>query len=140
MGSLRVLALVGAASVLGTPAAQAADLLPPIIQRPAPPIYEDFASGWYLRGDIGMSNQRVDSLFNALYLTPGVSVTNLAKSFDSAPIFGIGIGYRYNSWLRFDVTGEYRGKSTFRGLDVYTPEPASGTGVGVDDYYADKHE
>jgi opacity protein-like surface antigen len=139
MGSLRVLALVGAAAALTTPAAQAADL-PPIIQRPAPPVYEDFASGWYLRGDIGMSNQRVGSLFNALYLTPGTTVTNLAKSFDSAPIFGLGVGYRYNSWLRFDVTGEYRGKAAFRGLDTYTPEPASGTGIGVDDYYGSKHE
>ncbi|HET9903980.1 MAG TPA: outer membrane beta-barrel protein [Xanthobacteraceae bacterium] len=138
--SVRRLALVGAAVTLTLSAASAADL-PPIIQGAPPPVvYDDFASGWYLRGDIGMSNQRVGSLFNALYLTPGVTVTNLAKSFDSAPIFGIGFGYQFNSWLRFDVTGEYRGKASFRGLDVYTPEPASGTGVGVDDYYGSKHE
>lgn len=140
MGSFKVWALVGAAAMLTIPAAQAADL-PPIIQRAMPmPVVDDFASGWYLRGDIGMSNQQVGSLYNILYDTPGVSVTNLAKSFDSAPIFGVGLGYRVNSWLRLDATGEYRGKAAFRGLDTYRPEPNSGTGVGVDDYYASKQE
>ena len=31
----------------------------------APPVVEDFG-GWYLRGDIGFSNQRVDRLNNVL--------------------------------------------------------------------------
>ena len=38
--------------------------LPPIS---VPPIEEYVASGWYLRGDIGMSNQQVKSLFNVLW-------------------------------------------------------------------------
>jgi opacity protein-like surface antigen len=37
--------------------------------------------------------------------------------FDSASIFGIGLGYQFNSWLRFDATGEYRGRSNFHGAD-----------------------
>jgi opacity protein-like surface antigen len=128
----------GAAALTTFAGAQAADL-PPIMQPVAPPPVE-FASGWYLRGDIGVSNQRVRSLHNVLYDTPGTSVTNLAKGFDSAPFFGIGIGYQFNNWLRFDVTGEYRAKAVFRGLDTYTPEPGSPTGVGADDYYASKSE
>jgi opacity protein-like surface antigen len=40
--------------------------------------------------------------------------------FDSAPLFGLGIGYQYNNWLRFDLTGEYRGKASFHALDSYT--------------------
>jgi len=32
------------------------------------------------------------------------SFTTQQKEFDSSPLFGIGIGYQYNSWLRFDVT------------------------------------
>ena len=138
MGSFKVLALAGAAAVSMIPAALAADL-PPMIQRPLPVMEDNFASGWYLRGDIGITSQKVDSLFNDLYSTAG-TVTNLAKDFDSSPLFGVGLGYRFNDWLRFDVTGEYRSKASFRGLDVYTPEPNSPTGVGADDYFASKSE
>lgn len=37
----------------------------------------------------------------------------------STPFFGIGVGYQWNSWLRFDATGEYRGKSLFIAQDLY---------------------
>jgi opacity protein-like surface antigen len=136
MGSLRSLALAGAAALASVPALGAD--LPPLIQKAPVPV-EEFAGGWYLRGDIGISSQYVRSLYNILYETAG-SVTNLSKGFDSAGIFGLGLGYQFNSWLRFDFTGEYRAGSTFRGLDTYTPEPNSGTGVGVDDYSATKSE
>jgi len=138
MGKLTVSALAGVAAILTIPAAFAADM-PPVFYKPAP-VVEDFAGGWYLRGDIGMSNQRVGSLHNVLFDAPGVTVNSISKEFSSAPFFGIGIGYQYSSWLRFDVTGEYRGKSTFRGMDTYTPEPNSPTGVGVNDYHAKKSE
>ena len=39
--------------------------------------------------------------------------------FDSAPFFMVGLGYRWNSWLRFDFTGEYRGKAGFHALDRF---------------------
>jgi opacity protein-like surface antigen len=53
--------------VMATPAAFAADLVPP---PPMPvPIPPAVTSNWYLRGDIGYSNQRVDELDNALYDT-----------------------------------------------------------------------
>jgi hypothetical protein len=42
---------------------------PPTFRRPpmyVPPPVEDFG-GWYLRGDIGFSNQQVKKLDNALY-------------------------------------------------------------------------
>jgi opacity protein-like surface antigen len=129
----KMLALAGATAITST-AALAADLPPP--PPLAPPIV---ASGWYLRGDIGFSNQRVDKIFNVLENTAG-SVTTLDKSFDAAPLFGFGVGYQWNNWLRFDVTGQYRGNANFHGLQVYTPEPASPTGVGVDDYHASKSE
>ena len=74
-------------------------------------------SGWYLRGDIGFSNQNVGSLFNVNYANFD-SVSNIDKGFDAAPFFGLGIGYTVNNWLRFDVTGEYRGAANFHGLDV----------------------
>ena len=83
----------------------------------APPPVEDFG-GWYLRGDIGFSNQRVDRLNNADDVRLTSSVQNL--SFNTAGIFGLGAGYKFNNWFRADVTGEYRGNSQFHGTDANT--------------------
>jgi opacity protein-like surface antigen len=121
MVSVKVLALAGAAALLSTVAAKAADM-----PQMMPPMYvphpEPFYGGWYLRGDIGMSNQKVGSLFNALYDTVD-RVETVHKEFDSAPIFGLGIGYQFNKWLRADVTGEYRGGASFLGMDIATIGP-----------------
>jgi opacity protein-like surface antigen len=95
-----------------TPAAHAADL------PPAPPVMvAPEVGGWYLRGDIGFSNQNVGSLFSADYAS-FTSVTNVNKAFDAAPLFGLGIGYAVNNWLRFDMTGEYRSAANFHGFDI----------------------
>ena len=132
MLNVRVAMLAGAgAAALLTTAAKAADLPLPPLQAP---IIEEFAGGWYLRGDIGMSNQSVRSLFNVLYDT-ATSVDTVQKGFDSAPFFGIGAGYQYR-WFRFDVTGEYRGKANFHGLDIVT----SGGNTYTDEYRASKSE
>lgn len=132
MVSVKVVALAGLAGLLTT-VANAADLPQ---YRPAPVMvpYEQF-SGWYLRGDIGMSNQRVGSLFNALYASVD-SVNTVQKEFDSAPTFGIGLGYQFNNWFRMDVTGEYRGKANFHGLDI----ARVGASTYTDQYTASKSE
>jgi len=108
MLSLRNLALAGAAALALAPAVVfGADM-------PAPPsLVTDEFGGWYLRGDIGITNQQVKKLDNAT-LTPAV----LEKGFDSAGLFGIGAGYQFNGWLRLDVTGEYRANANFNALDV----------------------
>jgi opacity protein-like surface antigen len=82
-----------------------------------PPPGEDFYT-LYLRGDIGISNQQVKSLDNLLSV-PGTFTTPNGYGFDSAGIFGIGVGYYYNDWLRFDLTGEYRSRANFHGLEVF---------------------
>ena len=130
MVSVKVAAIAGAAAVFAT-VANAADMpsLPPVS---IPPI-EESVSGWYLRGDIGMSNQRVGHLFNVLYDTVD-SVNTVQKDFDSAPTFGLGIGYQWNNWLRTDVTGEYRGKANFHGFDIAT----SGGTAFTDEYRGSK--
>lgn len=126
---VRILALAAAASIAAVSGAHSADL--PL----APPAVPDF-SGWYLRGDIGFSNQNVRSLFNVNY-SGFTSVNNIDKGFDAAPLFGLGIGYTVNNWLRFDVTGEYRGAANFHGLDVGAL-PAGG--FADDRYTASKSE
>lgn len=128
MLKLRTIALAAcAAAVIAMPAADAADIPPPI-----PPIV---LKGWYLRGDIGYSNQYVESLDNALYAT-AISVDNQFAEFTGAPILDIGFGYRWNRWLRFDVTGEYRSKAEFNGADLYTVV----AGTFPDTYFGKKSE
>ena len=34
-------------------------------------------------------------------------------------LLGVGLGYQFNSWLRFDATGEYRGRTAFPRLATY---------------------
>jgi len=133
MRSVKSVIAAGAASLLSS-AAFAADM-PSIAPPPmyGAPVIEDFG-GWYLRGDIGFSNQRVNRLNNALDANNTTSDQHLG--FNTAGIFGLGVGYKFNNWLRFDVTGEYRGNSQFFGTDSIT-YPG---GIGTDTYHATKSE
>jgi opacity protein-like surface antigen len=131
MRSVKSFIAAGAATLLSQ-AALAADMA--IAPPPSyAPVVEDFG-GWYLRGDIGFSNQRVNRLNNALDANNTSSVQTL--NFNSAGIFGLGVGYKFNNWLRADVTGEYRGNSQFFGTDRITYVG----GVGTDTYHATKNE
>src|SRR6185312_3209231 len=130
MASVKTALWAGAAALLAT-AANAADL--PL---KAPPIQEYMAGGWYLRGDIGMTNQDFGHLHQRLYDVPGTTVEPVGMGWDSSMLFGLGIGYQYNDWLRFDLTGEYRGKSNFHGSDHVT----TATTNGVDNYSGSKSE
>src|SRR4029079_8730029 len=133
MRSVKTLVAAGAATLLSS-AAFAADMaIAPPPQMYAPPVVEDFG-GWYLRGDIGFSNQRVERLNNILDSTVTTSAQSLG--FNTAGIFGLGVGYKVNNWFRADVTGEYRGNSQFFGTDRLT-FPG---GFGSDTYHATKSE
>ncbi|MGO4712265.1 outer membrane protein [Bradyrhizobium sp. 2TAF24] len=136
MRHLKYLLAATAASLLST-AALAADLpiAPPPAYAPPPPA--DFG-GWYLRGDIGMSNQSVKRLDTPGYHDPGITVprTN-GLGFDSAGIYGVGVGYRFNNWFRADLTGEYRGKANLHGLDIVS---FNGNVIGTDEYHGSKSE
>jgi opacity protein-like surface antigen len=133
MRSVKSLIAAGAATLISS-AAFAADMAiaPPPMYAP-PPVVEDFG-GWYLRGDIGFSNQRVDRLNNVLDAGNTSSVQH--NNFNTAGIFGLGVGYKLNNWFRGDVTGEWRGNSQFHGTDRISYVG----GVGVDTYHATKNE
>ncbi|MES2197858.1 MAG: outer membrane beta-barrel protein [Pseudomonadota bacterium] len=135
MRSVKFLVAAGAASMLSS-VALAADMaiMPPPAYAPAP-VVEDFG-GWYLRGDIGFSNQRVDRLNNVLD-TVGSPTSVQKNSFGTAGIFGLGVGYKVNNWFRADITGEYRGNSQFFGTDHLT---YAGPAYGVDTYHGTKSE
>ncbi len=131
MSRVSILSLAGATALFST-AAFAADLSVPPPIMPAPIV----ESGWYLRGDIGMSNQRFTGLSYPGFSTAPQFAWYDAGGFDSAPFFLIGLGYQWNSWLRFDVTGEYRGGANFHALDHFDN---SGT-LNTNQYTATKSE
>jgi opacity protein-like surface antigen len=116
MQSIRNLALAGATALALAPAAaRGADLpMPPPMFRA--PVVEDYGA-WYLRGDIGITNQQVKKIDSP---APGFDTTTmLVKGFDSAGLFDVGVGYKFNSWFRVDVTGEYRAGARFSALDTF---------------------
>jgi opacity protein-like surface antigen len=122
------------ALALMSSAAMAADLpiAPPPMYVP-PPV--DFG-GWYLRGDIGMTNQRYKDLTDP-YAATAVNYQWLDKGgFDSGVLYGLGVGYQFNSWLRADFTGQYRGKTAFHALDSFS----NGGTTNTNDYTATKSE
>ncbi len=65
----------------------AADLPIPVYE--AVPVPKIVMSGWYLRGDIGYSNQEVNELDNKLYDSVE-SLDNVHKDFTGAPFAGAG--------------------------------------------------
>jgi opacity protein-like surface antigen len=119
MGSLKSIVFAGAAIVATMPAF-AADL-PPIMGHRAPgPAMEDFAGGWYLRGDIGVGMTRADQL---QYIANPANVTDFAiehSTLGDSTIIGGGIGFQFSQWLRFDGTAEYRSKSDVFAYGSYT--------------------
>jgi opacity protein-like surface antigen len=136
MRSVKFFIAAGAASLFSS-MAFAADL--PIAPPPHVAPVEDFG-GWYLRGDIGFSNQSVKSVLD----TNSAAFNNVAvtqtSSFGSAGIYGGGVGYQFNNWLRADFTGQYRGKSNFTGLDVVTGTGPNAGLAETDAYTATKSE
>jgi opacity protein-like surface antigen len=140
MRSVKYLVAAGAASLLSS-AAFAADMaIAPPPMSYAPPPAEDFG-GWYLRGDIGFSNQSVKDIRNTNPVL-NANLTSLQETtgFDTGGIYQIGAGYQFNHWFRVDVTGEYRGNTNFHGLDLTSFPNGGAAGFGSDVYNASKSE
>jgi opacity protein-like surface antigen len=132
MRCIKTSLIAGAAALTIAAPAGAADMPPPMVYK-APVAVQ--TGGWYLRGDIGFSNQKIDEVTSPAF-TPSVSV--LSKGVDAAPFGGLGFGYTFNNWFRVDVTGEYRGGANVRVLDSYRGGP--GFAGGSNDYFGTKSE
>jgi opacity protein-like surface antigen len=142
MRSVKFSIAAGAATLFSS-MAFAADL--PYVQPQYAPPVEDFG-GWYLRGDIGFSNQSVGSIRNtnpALNIANDLTFNETTK-FDTGGTFQLGAGYQFNNWFRADITGQYRGNANFKGTDLFTFPLATPNGVqafnGIDNYSASKSE
>jgi opacity protein-like surface antigen len=133
MASAKICIPAAAAAMIGSMigSAFAADMpLPP----PAPIAVEQPASAWYLRGDVGIGvlNQ-VDFIFQSNPASAPPDILSQQASLGDTTIFSMGVGYEWNRWLRFDVTGEYRTKSGFNAFIMYD---CGGTCVAGDQYNA----
>jgi opacity protein-like surface antigen len=120
-----MLALAGATAFLNT-ATYAADFpraMPQPLQQlvTAPPPID--TSGWYLRGDIGVAKQSYKTFdhvpTNDAFVWPA-SWRIDQNDMSDAMFAGIGMGYAWSSWLRVDITGEYRAKAKLKVLGSYT--------------------
>jgi opacity protein-like surface antigen len=141
MGRITALLLAtGVVAVTAAGPAMAADLLPPPppIEVPPPPVE---MGGWYLRGDVGVGINELDEFRSTIQPrnlggNPPVDnfVTNFSEIGDSALIRG-GVGYQFNSWLRADITGEYRTSASFHsGVSYFGPSCA--VNFCMDDYHS----
>lgn len=119
-----ILGLAGAVSLLST-ATLAADLPPPLPPPPMmrAPVVE--TGGWYLRGDVGVGMQNFKTFdFTQTNVASGAvwpaSWRIDVKDIKDTMFIGFGIGYSWNNWLRFDVTGEYRADVKFKAVGSYS--------------------
>jgi opacity protein-like surface antigen len=116
MGSLKTLALAGGLALGASVTAHAADL----VALPPPPeplgLKGTISSGFYLRGDVGVGIQSISKYHQDDVAQFGG--TFFGKTDNAAFFAGLGIGYRFNNWLRFDITGEYRGSSSIGVNDI----------------------
>ena len=112
MGQTRSI-LFGLALVMGqTAVAQAADLgLPPPPMEIIEPVCTTCGGPWYLKGFIGAANPTVGSIETEAFAFNDFTVFH--EDIKSSTLFGLGFGYDTGHYFRFDVTGEYRGKSLF---------------------------
>jgi len=121
MVSVKAFIPAAAAAIIST-AASAADLgLPPPPVPYQPQVVETPVGGWYLRGDIGVG---VTDRFTLDYLPNPLNPPNdfafQHSSMADTMFFNAGVGYEFNNWLRFDVTGEYRAKTAVNAFGIYT--------------------
>jgi len=96
---------------LGAAQGNAADM-PLFGGDPTPQTKIEFGTGWYIRGDLAYANESMPEISSDL--TAGS--TSRLSSFSA----GLGFGYKFNSWLRADLIGDYR-----------QPNQASGVGTPI---------
>jgi opacity protein-like surface antigen len=123
--------------------------LPPL--PPAPPLDEEpelrgslaEESGFYMRSDAGVASGNASGLRS----TYGDGSTLCSRggvdgpvSLGNPAILGIGAGYRFNAWLRADVTGEYRPGVDYRASSISpfagSPLCPAGRAASCGDEYA----
>ncbi len=89
--------------------------------------------GIYFKGYIGQANADAGGMWNETYDANAFTIFN--HDIKSSPLYGIGVGWQARHWLRFDLTGEYRGDAAFFGANSYPG--GAGFTAGTNEYTAD---
>jgi len=89
--------------------------------------------GLYIKGYVGQANSDVGNIWTEGFDTNNFTVYH--NDIKSSPLFGLGIGWKHSHWLRFDVTGDYRGDALFVAQDAYPG--GFGFNPGTNEYTAD---
>jgi opacity protein-like surface antigen len=126
VGKRLAITTLAAIASLATGAARAADYSQPPPPQPVmiqqPQVIEVAPDNWYLRGYVGVgmnANYTLDYLPAAANVGNGFVLqhNSIADTF----FIGGGVGYEFNSWLRFDATAEYRAKTRVYAFGTYPP-------------------
>jgi len=136
MGRFKALTLASVLALGAAQAAHAADLLPPPPPIEAPPLrgaVVDEPGGFYLRGDLGVGFNDTSSQSSSF--APPTTLASLNAWYGGTQasesyLIGLGFGYKFNTWFRADLTGEYRGNALYKSKVYYT-DPASPACVGL---------
>jgi opacity protein-like surface antigen len=118
------LSLLAAIAVLAASAAQAADYVQPLPALPPayipPPPPPPCCDNWYLRGYVGVGMASgSDAVFQQNPANSSDFVFD-STSYSDTTFVGGGVGYNWNNWLRFELTGEYRSKARVYAFGHYT--------------------
>jgi opacity protein-like surface antigen len=142
MVRVKMIALAGAAALVST-MSLAADLPPPLPPPAlAPPPVAIINSGFYLRGDIGMGVQSFSDFqhhqLNPSFVWPA-SWQIVQKNLGDTDTIGFGVGYQFNNWFRFDVTGEHRKTAELKVIGQYfgAADFCPPGGLGPDQFCSD---
>ncbi len=84
--------------------------------------------GIYFKGYVGAADANVGDIWTE-QLATGTGIVH-HKDIKSTPLFGLGLGWQARHWLRFDLTGEYRGDALFVAHDQFP-------GANTNEYTAD---
>ena len=109
--TLGALVVAGLAIVLIRPSiSQAADLSAPYNPGVLGEQRTEFASGWYIRGDLGYEQASVNALTTSAAVAFGAPpvVFDPSSPRQNAYSLSLGGGYKLNNWFRFDLTGDIR--------------------------------
>jgi len=136
MGSIRNWALAIGAFMLLIPAAAIAADMPGPPPAPSPGPFArapfEFGSGWYLRGDIGYKFYNAP---DAHFDVAGYG-NMINESLTDTGVVGLGLGYKFNQWLRTDLTVDYEWPGHFHG-NLNCPTLGCLPGPTYSDEYAD---
>jgi opacity protein-like surface antigen len=134
---MKVLLSLACVAAIVTAPASAADLLgtsPPLTMPGSQTSMFEVGTNWYVRGDLGISFDRAPSIsFSPLApaalggLGAPLAISNGANWTTTNFTGGAGFGYRWNDWLRFDATWDYRtGPGGWRQATVVCPYGLTG--------------